>query len=74
MDKELLYKAEGVKDCVKWLIKQIKLEQKQQKQQNRSLFWYNDTTDYNERINTMINIKIGLEKYAKKLKHQSEEI
>ena len=74
MDKELLYKAEGVKDCVKWLIKQIKLEQKQQKQQNRSLFWYNDTTDYNERINTMINIKIGLEKYAKKLKHQLEEI
>ena len=65
MDKELLYKAEGVK----WLIKQIKLEQEQQ---NRSLFWYDDTTDYNERINTMINIKIGLEKYAKKLKHQSE--
>jgi len=71
MDKELLYKAEGVKDCVKWLIEQIKLEQEQQ---NRSLFWYDDTTDYNERINTMINIKIGLEKYAKKLKHQSEEI
>ena len=66
MDKELLYKAEGVK----WLIKQIKLEQEQQ---NRSLFWYDDTTDYNERINTMINIKIGLEKYAKKLKHKSEE-
>jgi len=39
MDKELLYKAEGVK----WLIKQIKLEQEQQ---NRSLFWYDDTTDY----------------------------
>ena len=71
MDKELLYKAEGVKDCVKWLIEQIKLEQEQQ---NRSLFWYDDTTDYNERINTMINIKIGLEKYAKKLKHQLEEI
>ena len=71
MGKELLYKAEGVKDCVKWLIKQIKLEQEQQ---NKSLFWYDDTTDYNERINTMINIKIGLEKYAKKLKHQSEEI
>ena len=71
MGKELLYKAEGVKDCVKWLIEQIKLEQEQQ---NRSLFWYDDTTDYNERINTMINIKIGLEKYAKKLKHQLEEI
>ena len=70
MKKELLYNSEGVKDCVKWLIKQIKLEQEQQ---NRSLFWYDDTTDYNERINTMIKIKISLEKYAKKLKHQANE-
>jgi len=24
MNKELLYKSEGVNDCVKWLIKEIK--------------------------------------------------
>jgi len=70
MNRELLYKSEGVKDCVKWLVEQIKLEQEQQ---NRSLFWYDDTTDYNERINIMIRIKISLEKYAKKLKHQANE-
>ena len=70
MNRELLYKSEGVKDCVKWLIEQIKSEQEQQ---NRSLFWYDDNTDYNERINTMIRIKISLEKYAKKLKHQANE-
>jgi hypothetical protein len=48
MSEELLYKSEGVKDCVKWLEKEIK--------SGKSL--------------TAIDIKISLEKYMKKLKHQ----
>jgi len=67
MNKELLYKSEGVNDCVKWLTKEIKSTQEQQNN-----FYYSNI-DYNERINTMIKIKISLEKYAKKLKHQANE-
>ena len=68
MNRELFYKSEGVNDCVKWLTKEIKSAQEQQNN------FYYSSIDYNERINTMIRIKISLEKYAKKLKHQSEEI
>jgi len=67
MNRELLYKSEGVNDCVKWLNKEIKSAQEQQNN------FYYSSIDYNERINTMIRIKISLEKYAKKLKHQANE-
>jgi len=67
MNRELFYKSEGVNDCVKWLTKEIKSAQEQQNN------FYYSSIDYNERINTMIRIKISLEKYAKKLKHQANE-
>ena len=67
MNRELFYKSEGVNDRVKWLTKEIKSAQEQQNN------FYYSSIDYNERINTMIRIKISLEKYAKKLKHQANE-
>ena len=50
MNRELFYKSEGVRDCVKWLEKEIKAG----------------------KYLTSVNIKIGLEKYMRKLKHQAE--
>ena len=67
MNKEKFYKSEGVRDCVKWLEKKIK-----EAQQEREEF----TDDYGylaTQINTMIKIKISLEKYMKKLRHEAEE-
>ena len=71
--EQLLYKSEGVKDCVKWIEKRIKEEQKF----NDSIDRYYNPESWNERnhaIKEMISIKISLEKYAKKLKHEANEI
>jgi len=61
MNRELFYKSEGVRGCVKWLEKEIKIE--------KQAFG----RAYGRDINTMINIKISLEKYMKKLLHQADE-
>ncbi|MCY9545283.1 hypothetical protein M5X02_32155 [Paenibacillus alvei] len=55
-----------MKDCVKWLNKRIK-----EKKENVSYDYYSPD---NAIIEEMVNIKIGLEKYAKKLKHMANEV
>lgn len=70
--EKLLCKSEGVKDCVKWIENRIKSEQKL----NDSIDRFFNPESWNERhkaIKEMISIKIGLEKYAKKLKHEAAE-
>ncbi|MGG4105265.1 hypothetical protein AAXB25_15210 [Paenibacillus lautus] len=66
MKEQLLAESKGVKDCVKWLNKRIK-----DKQRNIDDDWYSSDRAV---IAEMIDIKIGLEKYAKKLKHMADEV
>lgn len=66
MRDQLLAESKGVKDCVKWLNKRIK-----EKQRNIDDDWYSSDRAV---IAEMIDIKIGLEKYAKKLKHMADEV
>lgn len=80
--EQLLCKAEGVKDCVKWLEKEIK-ETLKTVQNNQAQyqhfggfddcgdFYKNEYTSSKTRLETMIHVKISLEKYAKKLRHQA---
>lgn len=67
-----LIKAEGVKDCVKWIEKRIK---EKQRQLNECSSYYDSEIRVllQTEINEAIEIKISLEKYAKKLKHMTEE-
>lgn len=83
--EKLLAQSEAVKDCAKHLERKIKREQKyleheQQDARHFGIFedcgqFYVDKVKEREtRIKTLIEEKISLEKYAKKLKHQAEEI
>ncbi|EJW13923.1 hypothetical protein M5X05_26515 [Paenibacillus alvei] len=64
--EQYLAESKSVKDCVKWLNKRIK-----EKKENVSYDYYSPD---NAIIEEMVNIKIGLEKYAKKLKHMANEV
>jgi len=76
-------KAQGVKDCVKWLIKQIQIQEQQslleKEEFERDQHYRTDLTepffqmvhDRKIKIETMIEIKISLQKYATKLKYQN---
>ena len=69
----LLSKAEGVKDCVKWVEKRIKEKQKHLKETD----WYyilEAERELKAQIGELIAVKISLEKYAKKLKYMAEEM
>lgn len=71
--EKLLVKSEGVKESVKWLEKRIKTQQKELKERD----WYYNWEGKQELeavVKELIDVKISLEKYSKKLKHQSEEI
>lgn len=72
MNQELHYKSEGVRDCVKWIIKRIKEKQKYLNDND----WYYIPEARKElecAISELISVKISLEKYMKKLIHQSKE-
>jgi len=84
MNNELLLKADGVKDCVKWLEKKIKEEQKileKVKTDLQSFGMFEDCRSSYEqeyikqqaKVETLIDVKISFEKYSKKLKHEAEE-
>lgn len=62
----LLSKSDGVKDCVKYIEKIIK-------QKNSSIDEDFYSCDYKV-INELVELKISLEKYSKKLKHQANEL
>lgn len=66
MRDQLLAESKGVKDCVKWLNIRIK-----DKQRNIDDGWYSSDRAV---IAEMIDIKIGLEKYSRKLKHMADEV
>ncbi|OME54086.1 hypothetical protein BSK59_16015 [Paenibacillus odorifer] len=66
MREQYLAESKGVKDSAKWLDKRIK-----EKKKNMWDDWYSPDKAI---IEEMVNIKIGLEKYAKKLKHMANEV
>lgn len=63
----LLDKSEGVKDCVKFIENRLKEINKEIEARD-----YYDDPLINVR-SELVNIKISLEKYSKKLKHQYKE-
>ena len=73
-------KSDGVKDVFKWLEQKCK-EQKREVDRLEDLchgswgFLYRDSDDIikaKERLQAYVDIKIGVEKYMKKLRHQGE--
>jgi hypothetical protein len=83
-NKEKLLKADGVRDCVKWIEKKIKKEQKtfeSMKQTYLPMTIYDDCGDfYREEIvkqegaiKTLIQIKVELDKYRRKLRWEAYE-
>lgn len=82
--EELLIKADGVKDCVKQTEKKIKEEKKLleiDKKDYQSFGMYDDCGSIYEqhvikreaRIEVLIEQKISLEKYMRKLRHEAKE-
>jgi hypothetical protein len=83
--EELLYKSEGVRDCVKWLEQELKKQEKNVEgaEKNELDFgMYDDCGEsyrhelirQKQQMETMVNIKVSLEKYMKKLKHEVDEV
>ena len=64
---KLLAKAEGVHDIVKFLKDKIKEWDKNYEPLN-----FDDSPAMEER-DTLVSLKISIEKYEKKLKHQAQE-
>jgi hypothetical protein len=82
--EQLLMKAEGVKDCMKWIEEQIKNEKihlKNEEKLVKDFGWFEDCGESyrnqvmvrKERISAMVGLKIGTEKYMRKLKHKANE-
>ena len=81
----LLAQSQAVKDCAKHLIKKIKTEKKLLKAEQADArhfgmfddcgeFYINRVTEREARISVLVEQKISLEKYSKKLRHQAEEL
>lgn len=69
-------KSLGVKDCVKWIESKIKLEkQKLKNVEDKYQYDYYEGEDSikQKKMSTLISIKVGLDKYQKKLNHESNE-
>ena len=62
-----LDKAEGVKDCVEFIEKRIKELNKSIRESN---FFDHSNVEARDEL---VSIKISLEKYSKKLKHEHKE-
>lgn len=65
--EKLMVKAEGVHDIVKFIGEKIKEWDK-----NYNPLDYDDSPAMGER-ETLVSLKISIEKYEKKLKHQAQE-
>jgi len=83
--EQLLIKSEGVKDCVKWLKDKLKEEKESLKYNEKMLSQFgmfddcgpsyrNDVVVRIARMESLVEAKIGLEKYMKKLRHMAEEV
>lgn len=73
MREQFLAESKGVKDCVKWLNRRIKERKKIVEERSWPVFDA-ELSEEKAVIAEMIDIKIGLEKYAKKLKHMADEV
>jgi predicted RNase H-like nuclease (RuvC/YqgF family) len=76
-------KSEGVKDIVEWLedkCKEAKAKVEAAERSNRALGMYEDCGDFyrenlieaRARLSTLVEVKIGAEKYMKKLRHEGQ--
>lgn len=83
--EKLLAQSEAVRECAKHMIKKIKEEKKkllQEKEDKNDFGHFADCGEYyieqvtkrEMRIEVLIEGKISLEKYAKKLKHMAYEL
>ncbi len=66
--EKLMAKSEGVHDIVKFLEGKI-----QEWDKNYQPLDYDDSPAMGERL-TLVSLKISVEKYEKKLKHQAQEV
>lgn len=73
MREQFLAESKGVKDCVKWLNKRIK-EKKTIIEERSWPVFDAELSEGKAVIAEMVSIKIGLEKYAKQLKHMADEV
>lgn len=81
--EQLLIKSEGVKDCVEWVKEKLKEEKILLKQDTllyQTYGFYSDCGSSYEhnlavreaRMSALVEVKVSLEKYMKKLKHMTE--
>lgn len=70
--EQLLSESKGIKDTVKWLEKKIK-EKRKAIEGDSWYYYYNDNHVEKAIIEELIKVKVGLEKYSKKLKHMANE-
>jgi len=83
--EQLLMKSEGVKDCVKWLEKKLKEEKKELEVDNKNYATWgmfsdcgpsyeNDVIERKARMESLVEAKVSLEKYMRKLRHMVNEV
>lgn len=68
-------KSDGVKDILEWLETRCKVlkQELEESKKNRNLFQDTYFLDQDEtRLQEAVNIKVSVEKYMKRLKHQGE--
>lgn len=76
-------KSDGVKDVFKWLEEECKAQKKRldlvkEKKKKGAYYWHLDMgesviKEEEIRLETLVNVKISVERYMKKLKHKEEE-
>jgi len=83
--EQLLMKSEGVRDCVKWLEKKLKEEKKELEKDNKNYATWgmfsdcgpsyeNAVVEREARIEALVEAKVSLEKYMRKLRHMADEV
>lgn len=83
--EQLLMKSEGVKDCVKWLEKKLKEEKEYLKDDEKNyanfgMFddcgpsYRQNLIEREARIESLVEVKVSLEKYMRKLRHMADEV
>jgi len=75
--------SDGVKSVLKWLKQECKTQKKKldnmkERKLNGEFYWYEDMgesiiREEEIKLQTLIEVKISVEKYMKKLKHEEEE-
>ena len=83
--EQLLMKSEGVRDCVKWLEKKLKDEKNELENNNKNYATWgmfsdcgpsykNAVVEREARMEALIEVKVSLEKYMRKLRHMADEV